>query len=136
MKKSDFTVEKLREMNLGIDQAYDVMLELKGRRPQLKREGKPGRKLPETPEAYRAYAAELESFDDAKEQWKKDVDLYQEERSQLLEVYNDFAATHYSLETIPAKYRKRIWKFAWKMGHNQGIGEVKGILKELTKIFK
>ena len=89
-----------------------------------------------TAEDARKYALDLEEYE-------FQMDTYRELRA-------EYAAHNFAIEqevesrikedsglnSIPERYRDKVWGYAWQEGHSGGYNDVSNILCELVEIFK
>ena len=88
-----------------------------------------------SPVDHRDYATVLEKYEQEMAEWKIKRDEYQSYsnkiNSELIEYIKEVAG----LNTIPEKFREKVWKKAYEDGHACGYTEVYNHLLDLVDIF-
>lgn len=95
-----------------------------------------GKSLKPSSESLKAYAEAMEKYENyevAKEEARK---IQSEEAINVYEIIVEFIKEKSGLNTIPEKYREKVYRFAYENGHSSGYTEVYYYLQELVEIFE
>lgn len=90
-----------------------------------------------TAEEVKAYAKELETYENLKVLHIAERNRYNEKESELDALVKEWIMDNLGVYTIvPEQYREKLWSHAWSHGHSGGYSEVCYYLKELVEIFE
>jgi len=81
------------------------------------------------------YASDLKQYEDVQESYRIARKLYYEVDSEISKIIEEFIKEESGLNTIPEKYRAKVYSRAWEEGHSSGYNKVYKHLVNLVDIF-
>lgn len=81
------------------------------------------------------YVVALEEYEKKLEEYKIDVEIYKKRENEINLVITDFIKELSGLNTIPERYRDKVYAKAYSDGHSSGFYEIYIQLLDLVEFF-